>query len=587
MNDRIAVLSNVNMDFVIRLLKKEHEVYDGEGYGNELGLLMNPQSSYHAFQPQITFLVMDLMEVLKHDLESVPGQDGEAGHVPLLSGSEASCGAPESSRAGIASVDRWFDGLESSLKPECLYYVSDAYLWGPELKVHHDPDRKRLLEAAWQRRLNSFCKEHSNVFILPYHHMIELLGEENAFSLKMWYMGRILHTNEAQKRLSGLIAKEAALQSRIPKKVLLLDLDNTLWGGLAGEAEHEPIALSEEKAGLAYKNLQRVILQLQRQGVLLGIVSKNNEEDAMEILRNHPHCVLRPECFAAYRINWEPKHENILQIARELNLGVDSFVFWDDQPAERELVKKLLPQVAVPDFPEKPEELAEAMVQIYHTYFEKAAVTEEDLEKTKQYADNARRNSLQSAAGSFEEYLKQLRIVITRKEPAENIVRLTQLVNKTNQFNLTTVRYDQAGLQQIIRDSGKMVFLYNVEDCFGDNGIVAAGIVDLKTDSQPEKREDGSLIKAASPVIEELVMSCRVMGKNVEYAIVEDMENVLQREGYTSLRAVYVPTAKNKPVEQLFEKLGYRLVSRTQDGRKNYEIDLANRPPRVYYTKMK
>lgn len=541
MKYRIAVLSNVNMNFVIRLLKKEHQVYDSEGYGNELGILMNPASSYYAFEPQITFLVMDLMEVLGHELE-----------------------------AGIASIDSWFDMLEGCFQPECLYYVSDAYLWGPELKVHHDPDRKRLLEAAWQKRLNRLCKEHSNVFILPYHHMIEELGEEDAFSLKMWYMGRILHTNEAQKRLSGLITEKLALQSRVPKKVLLLDLDNTLWGGLAGEAEHTPIALSEEHEGLAYKNLQRVILQMQKQGVLLGIVSKNNEEDAMEILRSHPHCVLRPECFAAYRINWEPKHENILQIAKELNLGTDSFVFWDDQPAERELVKSMLPQVAVPDFPNKPEELAEAMVQIYHAYFEKASVTEEDLKKTKQYADNARRNSLQASAGSFEDYLKQLQLVITRRDPAENTARLTQLVNKTNQFNLTTVRYDQLQLLQILQDPEKRVFLYNVEDCFGDNGIVAAAIVDV----------------AKAPVIEELVMSCRVMGKNVEYAIVEDMENALQAEGYTTLQAAYLPTAKNRPVEQLFEKLGYRITSRTEDGRKNYEIDLAKRPARVYYAKI-
>ena len=542
MTPRIAVLSNVNMNYMIRLLKKEYEVYDSEGYGNELGTLMNPASSYHSFDPQITFLVMDLMEVLEHELD------------------------PE---AGAACIDRWFGMLEGSLDSRRLYYISDAYLWGPELTVIWDPDRKRVLESLWQERLNALCQKHANVFILPYRHMVEELGEENTFSLKMWYLGKILHTNEAQKRLGSLIAGKAALQGRTAKKVLALDLDNTLWGGLAGEAEHTPIALSDDHGGLAYKNLQRVILQMQRQGVLLVIVSKNNEADALEILNKHPHCVLRPQCYAAYRINWSPKHENILALAKELNLGIDSFVFWDDNPTERELVKTMLPEVTVPDFPEKAEELAPAMAEIYHTYFEKASLTKEDLEKTESYAANAQRNRLQEQSADFGTYLKQLQIEIVREDPAANVERLTQLVNKTNQFNLTTVRYDQVKMQEILQNDSKRVFLYRVKDRFGDNGIVAAAIVDLT---------EGSL-----PVMEELVMSCRVMGKNIEYAIVEDIENQLLEAGYTRLAGQYLPTAKNKPVEMLYENLGYEIVEQTEDGSKKYEIDLARRPRRVYY----
>ena len=309
---------------------------------------------------------------------------------------------------------------------------------------------------------------------------------------------------------------------------------------------------------------------MQKQGVILGIVSKNNEEDAMEILRSHPHQVLRPECFAAFRINWQPKHENIVQIAQELNLGLDSFVFWDDNPTERELVSSMLPQVIVPDFPDKPEELAPAMAEIYRKYFEKAAVTKEDLEKTRQYADNAKRNQLQAQVQSFEEYLKQLDIVVTPEDPGANMVRLVQLVNKTNQFNLTTRRFEQAEMLKVLEDPHRRVFLYRVADCFGDNGIVAAGIVEIQ--------ETGK-----SALIEELVMSCRVMGKNIEYAIVEDMENALLAEGCQFVEASYLPTAKNKPVETLYEKLGYTVIKSESDGSKFYKIDLANRPDRVYY----
>lgn len=540
---KIALLSNVNMNFVIRMLKKEVEVYEAEGYGNELGILMNPQSSYHAFSPEITFVVMDLMELIAHDLDE------------------------ETARGRI---EEWFATLEGELHSQCIYYISDAYLWGVELPAVFNGGIKHKLEQLWQECLEKLCESHANVRILPYRGLLQMLGEENAFSLKMWYMGKILLSNEAQKRLFELVLSKVNLEHCTPKKVLLLDLDNTLWGGLAGEAEHTPITLSEEHGGLAYKNLQRVILQMQKQGVLLAIVSKNNEEDAMAILEKHPHMLLRPECFAAKKINWQPKHENILEIVKELNLGTDSFVFWDDNPAERSLVQEMLPEVIVPQFPEKPEELAIAMVEIYKKYFEKPSLTVEDLEKTKQYAANAKRSGMQAKAASFEEYLKQLAIVMTRLNPTEHVERLTQLVNKTNQFNLTTKRMDQSQIQSILEDNKKCVYLYQVSDCFGDNGVVAAVIVDI----------------SKIPIIEEFVMSCRVMGRNLEHAILTDVEQDLFNKGFTHLRGVYLPTAKNKPVEKLYEQLGYQKIEEKITDTL-YEISFSEVPDRVYYVTMK
>lgn len=539
---KIALLSNVNMNFAIRMLKQQAEVYEAEGYGNELGLLLNKSSSYHAFAPEITFLVLDLMELIEHDTD----------------------GAAE-------KIERWFRTFRGCADEKQIYYIGDGFLWAQELAAAAEPFVKEKTELIWREHLEALIRESANVRALPVHRMIEKLGEENAFSMKMWYLGKILFTNEAQKRLCGLMLHRIEMEKKVPKKVLLLDLDNTLWGGLAGEAEHTPVILSEEHGGLAYKNEQRVILEMQKQGVLLGIVSKNNEEDALAVLEKHPHMVLKPEHFAVRKINWKPKQENILQIAEELNLGLDSFVFWDDNPTERELIKQTLPEVSVPDFPEKPEELAPAMVEIYETYFEKTSVTAEDKEKTAQYAANAKRNSMQAAAVSFSEYLKQLSIEIVRETPEKHIERLTQLINKTNQFNLTTMRLEQGEVQKLLQEQDKKVYLYRVTDCFGDNGIVAAAIVKLHE----------------IPVIEELVMSCRVMGKNIEYAIVEDMENDLKNAGASRVRGRYLPTAKNKPVEQLYEGLGYQVVSQTGDGSKEYEIVLADRPEREYYAKIR
>lgn len=540
MKHKIAVLSNINMNFVLRILKKNFEVYDTEGYGNELGLLMDKTSSYHAFGADSTFLVMDLLEVLGHNFRVSDAKE---------------------------VIDTWFSMFEAGMCSTSQYYISDAYLWGTEVEVFFYKELKLQLERLWNERLEALCDKCKNVHLFPYHDMIRKLGEENTFSLKMWYMGKILHTNEAQKRIAENIIHCMDLAIRVPKKVLLLDLDNTLWGGIAGEHEHTPIVLSDDHAGLAYKNLQRVIAMMQESGVVLGIVSKNNEEDALELLRNHSHMVLREDAFAIKKINWEPKNKNIQEIAQELNLGLDSFVFFDDNPTERELIRQTLPQVVVPDFPDRPEELAGAMADIYHAYFEKAFVTAEDLEKTRQYAENAKRSQAMEQAVSFEDYLKQLKLVITKVDASEHIERLVQLVNKTNQFNLTTKRYEMSEMQKIVTDTNKRVYLYKIEDCFGDYGIVGAVIVDV----------------TEQPVVEEFVLSCRVMGKNVEYAIISQIEKELAKEGFETLQGIYIPTAKNKPVEQLYERLGYEQEVEGQENKRTYRIALNNLPERDLY----
>ena len=541
---RIALLSNVNMNAVIRSLKGEVQVYEAEGYGNELGVLLNPASSYHAFAPEITFLVLDLLELVEHELQ---GQESGA------------------------RMDGWLEGFENAMEKSSVYYISDAYLWGVELDAAEALTGRTELEALWNGKLQKLCGRHSNVRILPYHHMISMLGEENAFSTKMWYMGKMPLSGEAGKRLADLILERVYLESRTPKKVLALDLDNTLWGGLAGEHDSTPIVLSDDHVGLAYKNLQRVILQMQRQGVILVIVSKNNPEDAEELMSRHPHMVLRPEHFAAKRINWKPKNENITELAEELNVGLDSFVFWDDNPQERMLVSQLLPQVTVPEFPEKPENLAPAMTEIFHKYFEKTTLTAEDLEKTRQYADNAKRDELRRSTGSFADYLKHLHIVLTKVKPEEHINRLEAMFNKTNQFNLTTRRHESGEVERMVQDGKKRIFVYRVEDCFGDSGVVAAMVVN---------------VAESVPVIEEFVMSCRVMGKNVEQGILSDVERSLREEGFETVRGIYIPTAKNKPVAELYSQLGYvRCGSQEKswdDDRQIFELDLDKSPERRF-----
>lgn len=561
MGKKIAVLSNVNMNYMIRLLKKEHPVYEAEGYGNELGILMNGQSSYHAFAPEITFLLMDLMELLGHDLYS-----------PELLGERAaeSGTAPDRQQAvekGPASrLREWFAQIDGCIRPGQLYYLSDAWLWGPETGALPEVSLAQRLEGQWLEGLEWLEQRHENVRVFPYRRIIGSLGEENSFSLKTWYLGKILHTNLAQRRLAEEIGRLAELEQRTPKKVLLVDLDNTLWGGLAGEREHTPLELSEEHQGLAYKNAQRVLRLMEQAGVVLGIVSKNNEEDAMAVIREHPHMVLREQDFAIRRINWQPKHENIREIAHSLNLGLDSLVFWDDSPGERALVQQMLPQVEVPPFPDSPVELAPALAELYEKYFQKPRLTEEDRQKTRQYAENEQRNRLEEQTGDYDRFLRRLEIRAQVLDPGPHMERLVQLVNKTNQFNLTTLRYSLEEMQKTVADPAKKVYLYRVEDCFGDYGIVSALIVSLA---------------GGIPMVEEWVLSCRVMGKQVEDALLSHVEAELLRAGYTELRGRYVPTGKNRPVAELYDRLGYREVSRGEGGEKEYSLCLKDAPSRA------
>lgn len=286
----------------------------------------------------------------------------------------------------------------------------------------------------------------------------------------------------------------------------------------------------------------------------------------MAVIREHPHMVLREQDFAIRRINWQPKHENIREIAHSLNLGLDSLVFWDDSPGERALVQQMLPQVEVPPFPDSPVELAPALAELYEKYFQKPRLTEEDRQKTRQYAENEQRNRLEEQTGDYDRFLRRLGIRVQVLDPGPHMERLVQLVNKTNQFNLTTLRYSLEEMQKTVADPAKKVYLYRVEDCFGDYGIVSALIVSLA---------------GGIPMVEEWVLSCRVMGKQVEDALLGHVEAELLRAGYTELRGRYVPTGKNRPVAELYDRLGYREVSRGEGGEKEYSLCLKDAPSRA------
>lgn len=341
------------------------------------------------------------------------------------------------------------------------------------------------------------------------------------------------------------------------KKCLVLDLDNTLWGGVLGEEGVKGIQIGGDYPGKAFMYWQSALQQLAKSGVILTICSKNNEQDVLDAWEKNPFIVLKKDAFSAYRINWQDKATNIKELAEELNIGLDSFVFIDDNPTERELIKQILPMVAVPDFPEQPYMLPEFFTQLVNNYFKVYSVTDEDRKKTEQYKANAARAHAQASFADFDKFLESLDIQITIESANEfNILRIAQMTQKTNQFNLTTKRYTDTDIKGFI-EAGWKIWCISVADKFGDNGITGCVIVNGNE-------------------IDTFLLSCRVLGKGIEIAFIKKVMALLAEDGVKILSAKYLPTTKNTQVKDFYEKCGFTCVEEQKDGSKLYRLRLAS-----------
>lgn len=359
-------------------------------------------------------------------------------------------------------------------------------------------------------------------------------------------------------RLAGRFRKwwEAQLKSIAlkRKKCLVLDLDNTLWGGILGEDGKTGIKIGGDYPGKAFLYFQEGLKELADNGVILTVCSKNNEPDVLEAWEDNPFMVLTKKDFALYRINWTDKASNIVEIARELNIGLDSMVFVDDNPTERELVRQMLPAVEVPEFPDQPYMLPSFLGSLVENYFSVYSLTKEDRDKTEQYKANAARAAEKSRFTNLDDYIRSLGIHI-RIIPANdfNQQRIAQMTQKTNQFNLTTHRLEESEVKDMM-DSGWRIWCISVSDRFGDNGITGAVFVD----------NDGN--------IDNLLLSCRILGKGIEIAFMKEILKILSNR-FERLTARYVPSKRNSQVKDFYEKIGFSCISE-HEGKKEYIISL-------------
>lgn len=351
-----------------------------------------------------------------------------------------------------------------------------------------------------------------------------------------------------QRKLEGIALKR--------KKCIVLDLDNTLWGGILGEDGIDGIKIGGDYPGKAFLYFQEALLELSKNGIILTVCSKNNESDVIEAWEKNPFMVLKKEHFITYRINWKDKASNISDIATELNIGLDSFVFIDDNPTERELVKQALPMVCVPDFPEHPYELPSFTKKIVEDYFRVYSITDEDKKKTEQYKANAARSNAQQSFTDFTSFLRSLdmRLVVERAN-VHNISRIAQMTQKTNQFNLTTKRYTESDIRQFV-DDGWQIWCLSVSDKFGDNGITGCIMVN-------------------NNCIDTLLLSCRILGKGIEMAFIKTILSILKDEGISNISAKYIRTLKNSQVEDFYDNCGFK-CTKNSDDIKDYVIDASH-----------
>ena len=397
------------------------------------------------------------------------------------------------------------------------------------------------------RRLNARLRESlpPDAFFLDLEQTSGLAGRESFYDWRRYHWTKQPFSEEGTCRLARDLSAAIRAVTTGPKKVLVLDLDNTLWGGVVGDLGPFGIGLGDDLHGEAYRSFQRYVKELATRGVLLAVASKNNPVDAREPFEKNSDMVLRLDDFAAFEASWESKDTTIARIAEHLNLGLDSFVFFDDSPAERELIRQSLPMVEVIEVPQDPTDYVGALDAARS--FETTSITGEDIARVHQYSVERVRRDLRASFVSHEEYLASLAMVADVRTINEaDLQRTVQLLAKTNQFNLTTRRHGLGRIRQMIEMPGAIALTLRLRDRFGDHGLVSI-LVAVPDD------------EGGTPVlrIDTWVMSCRVVGRSAERLLFSLVLERSRAAGVERIIGEYIPTSKNHLVATLYEELGF------------------------------
>ena len=412
------------------------------------------------------------------------------------------------------------------------------------------------LLARMNLRLAENLEDFSDVFVINSERWVQLAGPE-AFNPKLWYMGKIPFSNPVFKEAVSDI--KSALTGILggAKKLILVDLDDTLWGGTVGDEGWQSLKLGgHDPIGEAFSDFQKALKSLTRRGILLGIISKNEEKLALEAIKKNPEMILRREDFVGWRINWSDKAQNILELTKELNLGMQSTVFIDDNPVERARIREALPEVLVPDWPKDKMLYKHCLMSL--KCFNAPIISLEDGERTKMYETESHRKQLKKKLGSLEDWIKTLETKVVIEEINEaNLQRSSQLFNKTNQMNLSTRRLTETKLMSWAKENNHRIWTFRVSDKFGDSGLT--GLVGVEC--------NGNEIQ-----ITDFLLSCRVMGRKVEEIMLHTVYQYGCSLKIKTLTACYLKTIKNNPCYIFWKQSGFEHNEKNDTFKWNMEI---------------
>jgi FkbH-like protein len=517
---RVALLGSFTLDPFVPVLRVEAaraglalEVY-GAPYGQYLAELIDPQSGLYGFRPQVTFVAIDgdvLWNQRWAQNPPLPSEPVVGGLLtPLFAGLEAF----EHAGTGLVVVNdfvlprRSTEGVNAFRNKGTFAHT-----------IAHANKHLRLRLA-----------QRDSTFLFPLADVVAQVGRTQAFNWRMHYRGHVTWSDALMGAVARRYAGFALASLGRATKCIVLDLDNTLWGGVLGEEGPSGIALGPEWPGREFLDFQRELLDLQRQGILLALASKNNEHEVLAVLREHPYMLIREQHLAGYRVNWDDKAASIRALARELDIGLDHMLFIDDSPHERAWVREQIPELLVPDVPPDPAFYADWVGSLPSLLV--LQQTPEDLRRTQQYQEGRSREVYRASAGSMADFLRGLGLrVVVEPMTDESTARVVQLLAKTNQFNLTTRRHDEATLRRRVAAGEWRVYTMRVTDRFGDFGLTGAAIVAPGTERWH---------------LDSFLMSCRVIGKSVESALLARVAADARAAGAAGLAADFIDSGRNQ-----------------------------------------
>jgi len=525
---KVFFLGNYTQDFIVNRFKvlssdenMNLDVYVS-GFNQYRQEIINVNSKLYSTKPDVVFLSLDLFLLI----EDLIYNDENLTHELFTNRFDE-------------TIDL-INNLQTNL-PDSQIFVDNYIFYRPAVMstIEYNSSVSYLeIDNLANIKLYEFASAHKNVSVIDIKNTFAQYGSSELIDERLHYLAKSHWSSKGIDEIAKLYCRYLKAFKGIRKKCVVLDCDNTLWGGIIGDDGIENIKLSNDGEGKAFYDFQRELLKLYSRGILLAIDSKNTEETVIDVMNNHPYMLLKKEHFASIKINWNNKAQNIKEIAEEINIGLDSLVFIDDSEFEREVVTSQFPEIYVPELPKDFTDYPNFIRRL--DVFDFISLTTDDFERNKMYKANIKRDQLKKSSINIEDFYYSLDMVATVGEIEDfHVPRIAQMTQKTNQFNLRTQRYTDGEIKKFLQSQDYSVVYLSLADKFGDNGIVGTAIINTEGEQA---------------FIDSFIFSCRALGRTAETALLNYIVKNLINKGVKKLVGEYIPTKKNSPCKNFYQE---------------------------------